>query len=257
MGITLLVTGTRDLGYGEAFWSPRCKYEDAERLAMKAVAERLDALAAELKAEGTPVTHLVCGGAAGPDRWAAAWAVRNSMEPEVIRPKWMRPDGTMNRSAGFSRNWYMAYRTAGRAVANACGKTGQRPAKLKRLQALVKQYAPLAARGLCKEGFADLVAYREAMTDWQHPARHSVSRRLHIPLPDHQLVVAFWDGKSAGTKHQLGVCRSMGYLTRVYEYPRAEMAPRPQDRDKGRIDHRPDAPDQMSFASFTEVGWGG
>jgi hypothetical protein len=50
--------------------------------------------------------QVVSGGAEGPDSYAEAWAhARPTVPPPiVIKPKWKRPDGTIDRAAGFKRN---------------------------------------------------------------------------------------------------------------------------------------------------------
>jgi hypothetical protein len=63
--------------------------------------ERLD----QILAERGPFL-IVSGGAEGPDTYAEEWALARPTVPLplVIRPHWRRPDGTIDKGAGFKRN---------------------------------------------------------------------------------------------------------------------------------------------------------
>lgn len=51
---------------------------------------------------------VVCGLAAGADQLGAEWAEQNGVAVAEFPAKWVRPDGTPDRGAGFKRNLEMA-----------------------------------------------------------------------------------------------------------------------------------------------------
>mgnify|MGYP001600537660 CR=1 FL=1 len=90
-------------------------------------------------------TVIVSGGAPGVDTFAWKWAETYGLpEPIIIRPKWLRPDGSLDKAAGFARNTQI--------------------------------------------------------------------------VETSDVVIAFWDGESRGTKDTITKARKAGKLLMVYEY---------------------------------------
>jgi len=58
--------------------------------------------------ETLPITEVVSGGAKGADFLGEVWAVKNHVTLKRFPAEWRRPDGTVDKAAGFKRNVQMA-----------------------------------------------------------------------------------------------------------------------------------------------------
>jgi hypothetical protein len=237
----VVVTGSRDLAYSAQFWEPG-DMPRSEANAARELELRLD----QLDAKGDPITAVVCGGARGPDRWAMAWAKQHAVTCYVFRPDWERHP----KDAGFKRNWRMLF--GAEPLDEAFALRAKRVDQLERLVKIVR--ADAALKHHCPTLLHDLVALREPLLNAHDEARRAVMLRLGIPTPRRTRVVAFWDGRSPGTKQCMLAARILGYPVDVHRFERPEREVKNFDRAK--IDHRPDPGGPAAFGSFMETGCG-
>jgi hypothetical protein len=108
-----------------------------ENVSASKVAMELTALRRTL-----PITEVVSGAAPGVDSFGEQWVRVSKVPVQLFPAKWKRPDGTVDKGAGFKRN-------------------------------------------------AQMADYAEAL-------------------------IAFWDGKSRGTKHMIELAASKGLLTIIF-----------------------------------------
>jgi hypothetical protein len=243
----VVVTGSRELYYAELFYDGKAK-TSAHR-AEQQVWRELDDLQRELELEGKGVTRLHHGGAKGVDTYCANWAEAHDIPTVLYKPNWEKH----GLGAGFKRNWRMLFAAAGGRVSqHASPRRAERLRTIERI--LKKAYSdPVLRKFNLTQGLADM---REALLTPDHPLRRETLIRLRIPIPQDVILLAFWDGRSAGTRHCMKSAQALGFNVACQVYRRAPLPDRPQDRDDARIDHRPDLGTVPAFGSFMETGCG-
>lgn len=60
------------------------------------------------------------------------------------------------------------------------------------------------------------IEYVEFLPDYSHYGRSAPLKRNHSIVENAELVLAFWDGKSHGTKYTIGLCRQKGIPVRIF-----------------------------------------
>lgn len=64
----------------------------------------------------------------------------------------------------------------------------------------------------------------EILPDYRRYGKGAPLRRNREIVDAAELVVAFWDGRSAGTRHVIGLCRELGVPVEIHLLPAADAS---------------------------------